>query len=376
MRSACFLLFLPCLVTAAGQAPKQVSSASADELVRSGVEAQRHGDLKAAIGDLRKAIAIEPDKVEAHAALGAALGAAGQFDAAIEEDTRALAAEPDDTGVRMDLAMAYYKKGDVSHARSESERIHAAHPLDVPAAVLLGYTYIKLGRESQAAELLSPLESGHESNMDLEYVLAFAQIQTGKYAEGLQRIEKVAAATHRADAWLIAGSTRLSQGQFHEARADIEAAIAMNPSLPGVQTMLGQILYALGEKDAAISALQTGLRADPRDFMANLYLGIIRMDQRDFESARPLLEFALQLQPTVPLARLKMAKLNSMTGNYAEAAKTLEDLEKSDPDWLDPHVELATLYYKLHRPEDGQRERGIVQKIGAEQQQAGPHRND
>ncbi len=71
-----------------------------------------------------------------------------------------------------------------------------------------------------------------------------------------------------------------------------------------------------------------------------------------------------------------MAKLNSMTGNYAEAAKTLEDLEKSDPDWLDPHVELATLYYKLHRPEDGQRERGIVQKIGAEQQQAGPHRND
>jgi tetratricopeptide (TPR) repeat protein len=276
----------------------------------------------------------------------------------------------------MDLAMAYYKKGDVSHARSESERIHAAHPLDVPAAVLLGYTYIKLGRESQAAELLSPLESGHESNMDLEYVLAFAQIQTGKYAEGLQRIEKVAAATHRADAWLIAGSTRLSQGQFHEARADIEAAIAMNPSLPGVQTMLGQILYALGEKDAAISALQTGLRADPRDFMANLYLGIIRLDQRDFESARPLLELALQLQPTVPLARLKMAKLNSMTGNYAEAAKTLEDLEKSDPDWLDPHVELATLYYKLHRPEDGQRERGIVQKIGAEQQQAGPHRND
>ena len=376
MRSACFLLFLPCLLTAAGQVPKQVSSPSADELVHSGVEARRRGDLKAAIDDLRKAIAIEPDKVEAHAALGAALGAAGQFDAAIEEDTRALAAAPDDTAVRMDLAMAYYKKGDVSHARSESERIHAARPFDVPAAVLLGYTYIKLGRESQAAELLAPLESGHESNMDLEYVLAFALIQTGKYAEGLQRIEKVAGATHRADAWLIAGSTRLSQGQFHEARADIEAAIALNPSLPGVHTMHGQILYALGEEETSISALQAGLRADPRDFMANLYLGIIRLDQRDFESARPLLELALQLQPTVPLARLKMAKLNSMTGNYAEAAKTLEDLEKTDPDWLDPHVELATLYYKLHRPEDGQRERGIVQKIGAEQQQAGPHRND
>jgi Tfp pilus assembly protein PilF len=98
----------------------------------------------------------------------------------------------------------------------------------------------------------------------------------------------------------------------------------------------------------------------------------MRMKQRDFESARPLIELAVQLQPTSPLARLEMAKLNGMTGKYAEAASTLEDLEKTDPNWLDPHVELATIYYKLHRPEDGQRERDIVQRIEAQQQKDGP----
>jgi hypothetical protein len=53
---------------------------------------------------------------------------------------------------------------------------------------------------------------------------------------------------------------------------------------------------------------------------------------------------------------------------------TLEDLEKSDPGWLEPHVELAAIYYKLHRPEDGQREREIVQQIEARQQKEGPQR--
>jgi Tfp pilus assembly protein PilF len=84
---------------------------------------------------------------------------------------------------------------------------------------------------------------------------------------------------------------------------------------------------------------------------------------------------ALELRPNWPLARLQMAKLNGMTGKYEEAAATLEDIIKNDPKWLDPHVELATIYYKLHRPEDGQREREIVAQIEAQQQKAGPPKN-
>jgi hypothetical protein len=44
---------------------------------------------------------------------------------------------------------------------------------------------------------------------------------------------------------------------------------------------------------------------------------------------------------------------------------------KSDPDWLEPHVELATLY-RLHRPDDGAKERQIVDRLTAKQQEQGP----
>lgn len=346
----------------------------ADDYLRRGVAAQQHNDLDTAIEDYRKALAIDPRMMEARANLGAALSSAGQFDAAIAEDNKVLASAPDNMGVRRNLGLAYYKKGDMQNAHVAFEAVHAARPEDASSAVLLGYTDIKLGKSNEAAVMLTPLEKGRESNMDLEYVLAFSLIDSGEEAAGLPRMEKVAKATQSADAYFIAGSARLRRREFHEARADLDAAVQMHGDFPGLYTMAGQARDALGDTEAAMPAFEHAIKQDPRDFTANLYLGTMRLKQRNFDSARPMLELALQLQPQSPQARLQMAKLNGMTGKYAEAASTLEELEKGDPNWLDPHIELAVIYYKLHRPDDGQRERDLVQQIEAKQQTAGPRK--
>jgi tetratricopeptide (TPR) repeat protein len=353
-----------------GQQP--APTAGADEHLRNGVEAQRRGDETTAINEYRMALAIEPGLLEARANLGAALAEAGQFDSAIEEDNKALAQAPGNIALKKNLGLAYYKKGDMAHARTAFEAVHAARPSDLSTAVLLGYADIKLEKGAEAAAMLTPLEPGHESNMDFEYVLAYAQILAGKQTEGLPRMEKVAKATRSADAYFIAGSARLPRREFKEARADLDAALELNPNLPGLWTLAGQARDALGDTDAALPAFEQALRQDPKDFIANLYLGTMKLKQRDLDGAKPLLTLAVQLQPTMPQARFQMAKLNSMTGHYAEAAAALEDLVKNEPKWLDPHIELAALYYKLHRPEDGARERAIVEQIEAQQQKAGP----
>jgi tetratricopeptide (TPR) repeat protein len=370
MRKRWLLLLAPALI-AAGQA---LNSPSLDELVRAGADAQQRGDFPAAVDHFRKALAMQPDNLDARLNLGVALASEGQLDAAIEEDRQILAVVPNHTGARKNLVLAYYTKGDLARARMEAEGLHAAMPGDVPVAVLLANTYIKMGRESQAVELLLPLEPGHESDMDLEYSLAFAEIQSGQAVDGVARMEKVARATRSANAWVIAGATRLHRAEIAEAKTDLDAAIELNPSLPGLQTMAGQVQYALGNEDAELPFFQAALRADPRDFTANLYTGMYWLKKGDFGSARPLLELALELQPQSPLARLKMAELTGMEGNYDQAVKTLEELEKADPEWSDPHIQLAALYYKLHRPEDGQRERSIVQEMEERTQKQGPPR--
>ncbi len=363
MRLVSYLFVGLCLQTSVGQTPKQAQAVDVDALLRQGRAAQQHGDLKTAIEDFRKAVAAKPGSAEAHASLGAALVAAGQFDEGIDEDSRALDEAPNNTPMRMNLAMAYYRKGDLNHARQELESIHAAHPSDLPAAMLLGYTYNKLGRYADAVVLLTPFEAGREDNTELEYVLAYAMIQTNKQDQGLPRMEKLAAAKRNADAWLIAGTARFYRGEMKTARADLDAAVELNPKLPGVQTMAGQARYAMKDMPAAAAAFQAALRADPMDFVANRDLGAMRLKEGDLANAKPLLELALQINPTDPLTRLEMAKLNETSGKYAEAAAVLEELEKTDPNWLEPHWVLASVYSELHRPEDSRRERGIAQKL-------------
>jgi Tfp pilus assembly protein PilF len=89
------------------------------------------------------------------------------------------------------------------------------------------------------------------------------------------------------------------------------------------------------------------------------------------EGAKPYLERAIRLNPSSPLARYELAIWESTSGQYQAAAERLEALTKDDPKWLEPHVELASLYYRLHRPEDGLRERKMVERLTAERQATG-----
>ena len=340
--------------------------------MRQALAAQQQGNLRAAIDGYRKILAAHPDSVEARANLGAVLAADGQLDAAIEEDQRVLAAMPGQTDIRMNLALAYYKKADWRNSSEQFEQVYKARRKDVSAAMLLGFSEIKLGQAATAARLLAPLEPGNENNMDFQFVLADALIASGQEAEGVSRMEVTARVTNAIDAWVIAGTTRLHRQEFRAARADLDTALSIDSTLPGLNSLAGQARDALGDISAAQVAFEAALNQNPRDPIANLYLGTMRLKQLDFDGARPMLERALLSQPDLPQAQFQMAVLNAGTGHYVEAAAALEALEKRDPDWLDPHIQLAPLYYKLNRPGDGQREREIVQRLEAEQQKQGP----
>jgi tetratricopeptide (TPR) repeat protein len=365
------MLLLSALPAAAGQ-PDRPAAGDADEHMRKAVDAQQHGDLQTAIDEYRKALAIRPRFPEVRANLGAALSSAGDFDGAIREDRLAMENAPDKVGVRKNLALAYYKKGDCKHASMEFEAVHNARPTDLGATMLLGYCDLKLNRPQKAVALLTPFEQANQNDMDFEYVLGSALIQAGKQQLGAPRVERAAQATRSAEAFVIAGTARLDIRDFKQARADLDVALELDSKIPGLHTLAGQARDALGDTEAAQSAFEAALRVEPRDPTANLYLGAILLKKREVEKAQPLLELAFQLQPNNRQARLQMAKLDAMQGKNAEAVTLLEGLEKADPNWLEPHVELAPLYYKLHRADDGQRERNMVDDIQAKQQKTGP----
>jgi tetratricopeptide (TPR) repeat protein len=347
---------------------------SPERLFQRAADEQQHGDYSAAIKDYRAFLALRPNEVPAIVNLGAALAHTGEFDDAIAVYRSALPSVKDKNPILLNIALAYYKKGDFANAGQQLEVLHDALPEDARTVILLADCDLKRGNAAAALQLLEPLQDKYSQNLDFEYVLGSSLIQSGRKREGFPHLEKVARAGPSADAYLLAGATLLDLNEFELARKDLEEALRLNSSLPGIYTLVGTARDKTGDVQDAESAFREALQRNPDDFQANLYLGGILYKRRATDEAKAYLDRALLLKPTDSMARYESAMLKSTSGDYETAAKLLEALVKDDPKWLEPHIELASLYYRLHRPEDGAKERQVVDRLTAEQQAQGPEK--
>jgi tetratricopeptide (TPR) repeat protein len=344
-----------------------------DQLLRDAIQAQQGGDYPTAITGYRRLLELRPDNVQAKVNLGAALSHVGQFDEAIAIYKSVLPVLKDKNPVRLNLGLAYYKKGELASAREQFLALHQAAPSNVQVAILLGDTETKLGDVDRAIAMLEPLEAANSRNPDFEYVFGEALIKSmRRRRDGVTRIEKAAQLGNSADAYVLAGATLLDLNEYEPARHDLETALALDPTLRGLHTLVGMARDKTGDQKAAEPAFRQALKENPEDFDANLYLGALLYKQRNLDEAKTYLDHALKLRPDDLMARYESAILKSTSGDLEAAAKQLESVVKDNPDWLEPHVQLTTLYYKLHRPEDGAKERAIVDKLTAEQQAKGP----
>jgi type IV pilus assembly protein PilF len=139
----------------------------------------------------------------------------------------------------------------------------------------------------------------------------------------------------------------------------------LNPKLPGLLTLRGTVLQYLGDNRGTIAALRKALEADANDFDAHLTLGAVLITERDLDGARQHLDRAVELNPASTLARYELARLQRTQGQLEAALKNFEKVVHDDPDWAQPHLDLAALYFRLKREEDGKRERAIFDRLNA-----------
>jgi tetratricopeptide (TPR) repeat protein len=254
-------------------------------------------------------------------------------------------------------------------AADEFSSLHEAEPNDVRIATLLGQCYVRLGRDAEVISLLMPLEKANPGNLDLEWALGSALIRSGRTEEGAERVEKVAEQGHNGEAYMVAAQSYLKLAAFDKARRNFDAAMRLNPHLPGLYTLGGMIVEYSGDPQGAAGAYQKALEANPNDFEARLHLAAVLYERRQLDAARQHLDRALEIQPTSSSARYELARVERAQGQLEAALKDLEEVVRNEPDWLPPHIELVALYYRLKRPEDGAREKTIVDRLSADEQQ-------
>jgi tetratricopeptide (TPR) repeat protein len=358
-----FLLYVLC---ASGQ------TAPAEKLLKQAITLHQAGDIDGAIRSYKEYLALRPDSPMAISNLGAAYARVGRYEDAITQYRRALKQQPGNTPVELNLALAYYKSGQAEQASTILEKVHKAAPDQLQPVLLLADCWLAIGKNKSVVELLTPLAERQADDLAVAYALGTALVRDNQFMRGQVVIERILRNGDSAEARLLMGTTKLSMHDNAGALVDLSNAAELNPKLPDVYSYYGQALLNTGDPAGAAEAFRKALAANPNDFVANLQFAVVLRQDEHYDEAQKYLRRALQVRPGDLAVRYQLASIDFNQGKLDASLAALESIVKEAPNFTEAHVTLATVYYRLKRKADGDKERAIVVKLNAEAQAKEP----
>lgn len=343
-----------------------------DVILKQAVEAHRGGDIDKAVRLYKEFLKVRPNSLEAHSNLGAALARQGLYEDAISQYRDALKLSPANPGVALNLSLAYYKSGEINRAADELTKLNIASPGVPQVTMLLADCWLQMGEYTRVVDLLTPQYSEEKEDLATAYLLGTALIRDKQIVKGQRMLDRILKNGDSAEARLMMGTAKLSILDFAGALEELSRAVALNAKLPTVNSFYGQALMATGDTAGAQKAFRAELALNPNDYDSNLNLGSLLRQDHDFDNAVTLLERALRVRPGDLRARYQIANIQLAQGKVEAAERSLAGIIKEAPKFTEAHVSLATVYYRLKRKADGDRERAIVLQLNEEAQAAQP----
>jgi Flp pilus assembly protein TadD len=340
-----------------------------EQLLQQAIALHQAGDMSGAIAAYRKYLSARPDSFMALSNLGAAYARVARYDDAVTQYQHALKLQPGNVKIELNLSLAYYKTGRKSFAAVEAEKVHRAEPNELQPALVLADCWLAMGKNKEVVDLITPFSGRMPDDLALAYLLGTALVRDNQVELGQKAIAPILRNGDSAESHLLLGTTRLNARDYPAALTDLKRAVELNPQLPDVYSFYGLAQLGAGDPAAAAESFRKELTANPQDYMSNLQLGILTKQDEKFDEAAAYLHRALDVRPGDVGARFQIASLDLAKGKPEPARRELEAIVKEVPAYIEAHVTLATVYYRLKLKDEGDRERATVQKLNREVQE-------
>ena len=334
---------------ASAQAPSRPASDSPRQLALSLEQQGKFADAEAAWKSYSKA---HPSNPEPYAHLGLLAARQDRYAEAIPLYRKALALDPQVSALRLNLGLAYFKNAQLKEAIPEFNSLLKSAPPDSPEAqrlsILLAMAHYGLAEYGDAVPLLQHAAAQDKQNLPLRLALAHSCLWTKQYQCVMDTYHEILSLNaESAEADMLAGEALDEMKDNTGALAQFRAAEKANPKEPNVHFGIAYLLWTQKQFPEAVAEFQLELANDPNHAQSLLYLGDTKLQMNKPEEARPLLERALQLDPTLWIADLDLGVIDTDAGNNQQALAELKAAEKLKPEEVNVHWRLARVYRAL-----------------------------
>jgi len=300
-----------------------------------------------AVAAFERAIALLPNEPEFHYRLGIAHLESERYAAALGPLRRAAELAPQRAAVRLPLAKALHRTGDSAAAVEALNAVVRASPSPSEVAIaraLMNQIADPFAGFPKAAE--GKLEEGMRLLQDLD----IPQQAIVSFEEILQDYPDLAVV----HALLGLAYQRLDDAG--RAVDEFKQAIELAPRDGKNHFYLGELYLSRQRADAARESFARAVALNPMLDAAWFRLGDLQLERRDLAAARESFRILAALQPDSVPARGKLSLVYQLEGDYPAAERELRQVVEKDPENVEFTLRLGLLFteqaQRARRPED------------------------
>jgi tetratricopeptide (TPR) repeat protein len=289
----------------------------------------------------------------------------GKAEQAIAELKAVEARDPAAKGLSFELGAAYYKTSNFPKAIEYLKKASAEDPSNGEAVQLLGMSYYAGGHPADAIPLLEKVQGWiSRANVDGYYILGTCYIQTRNYDQARKSFAKMFdVPPDSAAAYLFTARMLLRQEYDPVAEEYAQKAAALDPKLPLVHYLLGELFLYKSRLPESIAEFQKELAINPAHAATYYKLADAYSRVQKFDDAQRLLQCSIRLDATSSVPFILMGKVLEKKGDYDLALLSLKHAVTMEPNNPTTHHLLGQAYRDMGKKEEAETELKLAEQL-------------
>jgi len=236
--------------------------------------------------------------------------------------------------------LAHFSLGELEKAKPFLEMAARQQP-GSPLIKLLAQIAMAEGNLNRATELLDGYVKARPGDGQALLMLASTHMRQGRHARATQLMQDALKAKDSPQFRTALGLSLLQSGQASMAESELAKAYKADPR----QTYAGLALVTVHLRDKqvpkALAVADSLARAHPNNATVQMVQAYAKAQARDYAGSRAGYEKALKLDPGQLEAKLGLARVDALTGNFDAAEQRLKQVLKEQPNNVNVQFELA-----------------------------------